>query len=241
MRHQFLSEAGLNKRFITDLKQILAVAPDTLVKLAFILAEIAGTKKIPPEEEEEEAIVQKMRKLLPDDEQDVFESRVRLLAFLATQVRRMPSEELTAEAMQETASGLSLAEPERGNFLSLLSQVVAQAAEIEKSARYDFFMKCGNPHLQDVFATCDLRPVFARGTSDDSEPREILTWEPVIQLEFVGELNEVIKNHHFVLTSKDLAMLMRKLKRAEQELELVRRQAQCLLALPDSKEISDER
>lgn len=82
MRHQFLSEAGLNKRFITDLKQILAVAPDTLAKLAFILAEIAGTKKIPPEEEEEEAIVQKMRKLLPDDEQDVFESRVRLLAQL---------------------------------------------------------------------------------------------------------------------------------------------------------------
>jgi len=162
------------------------------------------------------------------------------LAFLASQVRRTSSRDLAAEAVQEAASRLSLSEPERGSFLILFSQVVAQAADIEKAARRDFFMKCGNPHLQDVFATCDLRPVFARGSSNDSEPRDILMWERVLQLELVGELNEVTENHHFVLTAEDLAMLMRKLKRAEQELEVIRREARCLIALRDDKEISDE-
>jgi len=219
-----LPEAFLTEQFVDDLKVVLGLPEAKMEQLARFVRDFA-VREFP--EHETETYFSEMERML-DLPRHEFSLAARLCLFLGQHVRQLPKDQISLETIRDCAYSLGLENDERTAFERLFSEVIRERERVELTDRRRIYLRSGNPRIDQVYATCDLRAIFAAGSNKDLPSLSVLDWEPVVQLELVSKLNDVTENHIFLLSCDELEQFTAKLRRAAEQLDLLRGQREIL-------------
>lgn len=159
---------------------------------------------------------------------DKFERIARVAVFLANQFRRVAHDIQTADQLHAAIGDVFEDAGDRQIIVDLLEPSLQRAAEVELAYGKHGCLRSGNARIVGTEITCDLRPVFrVHSEEEDSDP-VILDWMPVATLELISKLNDIERNHLFLLDKPALLKLNGRLKRALSKLDMLERAREAL-------------